>query len=763
MADRLVAPGSAPLARSVTADGPARVSGRYTFSIDRRVEGAVHACAVRSTVPHGRIDRIDLDEALAVPGVLAIVTGQDVLSDDTMSNCHGENRADQPVLAFDKVRYVGEPVALVVATTRAVAEEVARLVLPEISELPFVESHEEAGLPGAPVLHDEWPQNECGSWTLRHGDAEAAMATADVVHTATYRSPAANHAPMEPHVATASWLPDGTLEVWTGTQAPYPVRKRLADIFGLAEDAVRIRADNLGGAFGGKLDLRLEGLVALASRVVRRPVRMELRRDEVFMTCSKHAATVTITTGADRQGKLVARIIDVVYNGGAYATSTPRASRTGMIRSPGPYAIPHVLVRASGRYTNTVPAGPFRGAMTTQVCWAHESALDELAVEVGIDPLELRQRNLLRDGDTYATGEVMHDMRYSELVAASAEAVGWGTASTPSNPQMARGRGVAAVIKSARTPSRSEAHVVLDADGRVTVRVSSSEMGQGAHASMATLAAAQLGMADGDLEVSHVDTDVTPFDTTTSSSRTTLMMGLAVEGAAIDLRGRIDELVAQWWGPSTEPLVHENACVRPPGRPGPAMSYREVLQRAGLDQLIAEGRYESPPGYGELDPETSQGLHTISWHQGAVGVEVEVDLETGRVQVLRAHGAAYAGRAVDLHRIRQQTEGGIVFGLGQAMMEEVVYDAGQLSNPNFSDYQIPSVLDMPAEITSTTLTDPDPHAHPHGVGENPVPPLAPAIANAVFAATGVRVRDLPITSEKVLRGLHELRAGEGVR
>jgi CO/xanthine dehydrogenase Mo-binding subunit len=763
MVDRSVAPGAPPLARFVTADGPERVSGRFTFSVDRRVAGAVHACAVRSTVPHGRIDRIDVEEALALPDVLAVVTGADVTSDDSMANCHGENRADQPVLAFDKVRYVGEPVAVVVAQTRAVAEEAARLVVPEITELPFVESHEEAALPGAPVLHDEWPENECGSWTLRHGDAEAAMTTADVVHTATYRSPTANHAPMEPHVATASWLPDGTLEVWTGTQSPYPVRKRLADIFGLPEDGVRIRADNLGGAFGGKLDLRLEALVALASRVVRRPVRMELRRDEVFMTCAKHAATVTITTGADRQGNLVARVIDIVYNGGAYATSTPRASRTGMIRSPGPYAIPHVLVRASGRYTNTVPAGPFRGAMTTQVCWAHESALDELAVQLDTDPLELRQRNVLRDGDTFATGEVMHDMRYSELVAAAAEGVGWGVPSPPSRATVARGTGVAAVIKSARSPSQSQAHVVLDAEGRVTVRVSSSEMGQGAHASMATLAAAQLGMAAGEIEVSHVDTDVTPFDTTTSSSRTTLMMGLAVERAAVELRRRIDGLVGEWWGAAIEPPVHENACVRPAGRPGPAMSYREVLQRSQLDELVAEGSYVTPPGYGELDPETSQGRHTVSWHQGAVGVEVEVDLETGRVQVLKAHGAAYAGRAVDLHRIRQQTEGGIVFGLGQAMMEEVVFDGGQLSNPNFSDYQIPSLLDMPAEITSTTLTDPDPEAHPHGVGENPVPPLAPAIANAVYAATGVRVRDLPITSEKVLRGLYDLRAGKEAR
>ncbi len=754
MADRVVSPGSAPIARRVTDDGAARVSGRFSFSVDRRPRGAVHTCAVRSEVPHGRIDRVDVREALETPGVLAVVTGADVRDDPSVANTHGENRADQPVLAFDKVRYVGEPVAVVIAETRTVAEEAARLVTADITELPFVVSHEEAALPGAPVVHDEWPRNECGSWTLRHGDAEAAMLQADVVHSATYRSPTANHAPMEPHVATASWLPDGSLEVWTGTQSPYSVRNRLAEIFGLEEHQVRIRADNLGGAFGGKLDLRLEGLVAVASRAVGRPVRMELRRDEVFLTCAKHAATVTITTGADRQGRLLARVIDVVYNAGAYATSTPRASRTGMIRSPGPYSIPNVLVRASGRYTNTVPTGPFRGAMTTQVCWAHESALDELAAELQLDPVDLRQRNVLRDGDTYATGEVMHGMHYSELVTAAAQGVGWGEPEQPATGSCARGRGVAVVIKSARTPSRSEARVCLDGDGRLTVRVSSAEMGQGAHPSMAALAATKLAVPSAEVEVSHVDTNVTPFDTTTSSSRSTLMMGLAVEAAAVDLRRRIDALVEGWWGEGTEPPVHENFCVRPSGQPSRSLSYRDVVLKAGLNEIVGEGEYATPPGFGELDPETSQGKHTVSWHQGAVGVEVEVDLETGRVQLLRAHGASYAGRAVDAHRIRQQTEGGVLFALGQALMEEVVFDAGQLSNPNFSDYQIPSILDMPRELSSTTLTDPA--DHPHGVGENAVPPLAPAIANAVHAATGVRVRDLPITAEKVLRGLRAL-------
>ncbi|MBO0828457.1 MAG: xanthine dehydrogenase family protein molybdopterin-binding subunit [Streptosporangiales bacterium] len=752
--DATTYPGREPLARRMTADAWDRVIGRFGFAVDRRIEGSAHAFAVRSSVPHGTITAIDSNEAKTVPGVLAVITGPDVRVDPSVATTHGETRQDQPVLAFDKVRYVGEPVALVVAETRTAAEDAAALVDVEIAELDLVVDHELAGQPGAPVLHEAWPDNECGTWTLRHGDAEAAMARAEVVHRATYRSPAANHAPMEPHVATAAWLPDGRLEVWTSTQAPYPVRRRLAEIFGLAEDRVRVCVDPLGGGFGSKLDLRLEALVALGSRAVRRPVRMELRRDEVFVTSAKHAATVTITTGADRDGTLRARIVDIVYNGGAYALSTPRSTRTGMIRSPGPYAIPDVLCRVVGRYTNTVPAGPFRGAMTGQVCWAHESATDELAALLGMDPLELRMRNVLRDGDLFATGEAMHGMRYRELVDAAAKGVDWDADAGPTRPELARGKGMAVVLKSTRTPSRSEAHIVLDATGRVTVRTSTVEMGQGAHASMAQLAAARLEMPADDVLVSTIDTHRTPFDTTTSSSRSTLTMGTAVERAADDLRRRIDEL-ATAGRPGTAAPTHSNGAVTVALPEPTVLRYEDLLAGAGLDELVGTGCYQSPPGAGEMDPETTQGMHTVSWHQGAVAVEVEVDVETGRVRVLRAHGASFAGRAVDERRIRKQTEGGMIFGLGQVLMEEVVYDDGQVMNPNLSDYQIPSILDAPERVGSTVLTDPDPDAHPHGVGENTVPPMAPAIANAICAATGVRIRDLPLTPEKVLRAIHE--------
>ncbi|HEY0506709.1 MAG TPA: xanthine dehydrogenase family protein molybdopterin-binding subunit [Blastococcus sp.] len=753
-------PGAPPQARRALGDAIERVRGTFAFSIDRRIEGTLHAKAVRSVIPHGRIIGIDASEALAMPGVVAVIEGSHLVADPEISPWSGENRSDQPVLAIDRVRYVGEPLALVVADTRATAEAAAARVYPDIEELPYVVDAELAGKPGAPLLHEDWPANDSGQWALVHGDAERAMRSAAHVHTATYRSPTQNHVPMEPHAATGAWLPDGSLEVWTGTQAPYAVQKRLTEIFGLAPGQVRVRGDSLGGGFGSKLDLKLEGMVAVAARAVGAPVRMELRRDEVFMSAAKHAAAVTMTSGVDRDGLLVARIIDIVWNSGAYALSTPRSSRTGMMRSPGPYRIPHVLARSVARYTNTVPTGPFRGAMTGQVCWAHESAADEIAALVGLDPVEWRRRNLLREGDTFASGDVMHDMHYLDLLSAVDQSLRGEDLGTPAAPHVKRGRGVGAVLKTTRTPSRSEAHVQVDAQGNLTVRTSSVEMGQGAAASLAELAAAKLGMSPAEVAVSHPDTAWTPFDQTTSSSRTTFAMGLAVERAAGDLRACIAAVVAPVWDVSPAALLHRDACVVHPDDPGRRMPYGEVVRRAGVTELVGNGRYETPPGAGELDPVTSQGNVSVHFHQGVVGVEVEVDTETGRVRVLRAHGATYAGRLVDAERARKQTEGGMIFGLGQAVMEEVLFESGQLTNPNLSDYQIPSLLDVP-RVSSTVLSDPDPDGEPHGIGESTVPPMAPAIANAVYAATGVRVRDLPVTAEKVLRALREGQADVG--
>jgi CO/xanthine dehydrogenase Mo-binding subunit len=379
-----------------------------------------------------------------------------------------------------------------------------------------------------------------------------------------------------------------------------------------------------------------------------------------------------------------------------------------------------------------------------------------MAAQIGMDPYELRRRNVLRDGDQFATGEAMHEMKYEELLDAAASAIHWPDPPPAEHDGIVYGRGLATVIKSTRTPSRSEAKVVLNAEGALVIRSSSIEMGQGAHYTLTEMAARVLGVTPHDIAITVVDTDFTPFDTVTSSSRTTLAMGLAIEESARKLRERIEASYRELTG-ATGPYTHGGGEIGGDG--GPSLSYRELMLKCDQPELVGYGSYRTPEGYGVLDPETSQGLHTVSWHQGVVAVEVAVDTMTGRVEVTRAHGCSYAGRAIDRERIRKQTEGGMIFGMGQALMEEVVYDGGELANGNFSDYQLPSILDAPVDITSTIVCDDDPAAPPHGVGENTVPPMAPAIANAIYAATGARVRELPLTAERVFRALAESREG----
>lgn len=721
------------------------------FAVDRRVDGAFHAAVVRSLVPHGRILGLDTVEALASPGVRCIVRAEDLLAHPRLASLtYGETRFDQPVLAHERARYVGEPVAVVVAETREQARAAARCVFVEDEELPHVTDHIEAAGPDAPRIHDDYAGNRCGEWRLLHGDPETGWAEADRVFEHVYHSPPASHVPLEPHVATARWEGD-VLEVWSGTQSPYNVRRRLQHVFGLADDEVRVRGDNLGGGFGSKTDARIEPLVAATALVAGVPVRLELDREEVFKTIAKHGARVRIRTGVRADGTFVARDIDVAYNAGAYANTTPRASRTGLLRSPGPYRIPHIDARATGHYTNTVPTGPFRGAMTGQVCWAHESTLDEIARELGMHPLELRRRNVLREGDTYATGETMHDMQYLELLDALEQEM--GACGAPSAPGRARGIGYALVIKSTRTPSRSEARVVIDPAPRITLYTSSVDMGQGAQVALGTELANALGVPLSEVDVTSADTAFTPFDTTTSSSRTTFCMGNAVRDAAAQLRGQLcaQAAVAAGLEPSEATFADGSVAVA-----GTSTSVLDVIRT--LDGPIeALGVYETPGGMGELDPETSQGIASVHWHQGAVAVEVEVDTETGVVTIVRARGASYAGRVIDAMKVRQQSEGGMIFGLGQAMFEELVFDEGQLVNPNLSDYMIPSLLDVPEDIGAITLEDEAPDAEAHGVGENTVPPMAPAVANAIQDAIGVRIRSLPITAERVLRAI---RGGE---
>jgi CO/xanthine dehydrogenase Mo-binding subunit len=687
-----------------------RVTGAARYAEDVDLEDQLYARVVRSPFPHARV--LSVDASAVPPGCVAL------LPDDVRGLArYGVQIEDETVLALDRVRYVGDVLAAVAAGTPREAEDAAALVQVEYEEVPAVVDVVDAAAPGARLVHDEIalasggaayfgmrPQpgtNVCHRFQLHHGDVAAAWSQADVVVEETFRTAAAQHAPMEPHACVARWDGD-RLEVFTGTQTPFNLREELARIFRIAPDRVRVVVPPMGGSFGAKTFLRTEAIAAALARKAGRPVKLVLPRTDEWQTLNRHAAVVTMKLGALADGTLLALETTCLADTGAYADCGPGVAQKMGFAAPGPYRIPNVRVDARCVYTNLPPAGAFRGYGQMQSAWARERALDQLAERLGLDPLDLRRRNLLRDGDVYCTGETMHDVHFAECLEAAAKAIGWH--------EGRRGKGLSVILKGMQTPSRASIRLERGDDGRYTLRCATTEMGQGARRAITLLAAELLEVEPERIRFPDPDTDVVPFDTRTTSSRSTYMMARALEAAVRDLQAS-----------------------------GGTVGEGEAVEEGGLD------------------PDTGQGIASTHWHQGAAGAEVHVDEETGKVEVVRLHCAVYAGRVVNRPGAELQNEGSMIMGLGTALFEEVVADEGQVTNANLSDYPVPSFADLPGRLTQELIEREG--AEVHGLGETALPPVPAAIGNAV-ASLGIPVTELPLTPERVLdaatRGVGEV-------
>jgi len=754
-------------------DGAERVRGTVTFTGNFEQPGMLHGKILRSSHAHARIVRLDTSRAARLPGVVAVLTGAD-LKDAPINSHYGPVLPDRPLVAIDKVRFHGEPVAAVAAIDEDTAQEAIDLMEVEYEELPVLITPDQALAPDAPPIHDsiatrdfltfpdiilntEAGKNIFNHYRLRRGDVEQGFKEADEVFEDTFRTPHQQHVSLEPHITLAR-IDGDRVTLWSTAASPYTAQFQVAETLRVPKSKVRIIVHNIGGAYGGKTYPRHEPLVAaLCWKAGGRPVRVALTRAEEFYTITRHASMTTIRTGVKRDGRMVARQIRILWGAGAYADVSPRLIKNGGYGSPGPYNIPHIAVDSYAVYTNTTPSGGFRGYSIPQVAWAYESHLDNIAHALGIDPLEIRLRNVMRSGDPSPTNQIFDDLHYPELLDAVAKSVNYSPSPAAAGEgrgegSIRRGKGLACTYKGTITPSTSTASIKLSEDGSATVLTATTEIGQGSRTVLAQIAADELGLPFAKVSVSFADTDVVPWDQTTSSSRSTYMMGTAVGRAAGEVRDQLTQLAAELLEAAEADIVLQDGQAYVSGTPEKALDYAAIIRRTRQGNILGSGTFKTE---GQLDPDTGLGVATCHMHQCTAAAEVEVDTETGQVRIPRLRVAAYAGKVINPTLASLQMEGNVAFGVGQALLEEMVYDGGLLTNPNLSDYMIPSFKDLPASYDSVILEDSAGQAEPHGLGEGTTAPVPAAIGNAIFNATGVRIYDLPITPEKILRGLRK--------
>jgi CO/xanthine dehydrogenase Mo-binding subunit len=736
--------------------------------------GLLQVAVLRSPYPHARLLRIDKSRAEALEGVVLVLTGADIAAMPEVDPFFGPAFKDQPILAIDRVLHVGDPVVAVAAVDRRRAEDALQLIEVDYEPLPVVLDVLEAVKSGSPLVHQKFrpagmfadldhveageKTNVCYHFKLRTGDVQEAFREADRVFEDTFTSPPAQHMPMEPHVTLVYLDENERINVWTATQSPSFVRTQLSNTLGLPMNRIRVRVPYLGGGYGAKLYAKLEPLVAVLALKTHHPVRYALSREEEFQTITKHGAVVRIKT-AVRNGFITGRRCQVFFDTGAYADIGPRIVHKSGYTSAGPYRIPNVWIDSFCVYTNKPPAGAFRGFGVPQVIWAYESQMDIISRELDIDPVQFRMRHALDEGELFATGTPVHSFGLKESIEQAARAIEWSSPRPPKETQRVRGKGIASGVKAVLTPSISGAIVMMNADGSVNVLSSTVEMGQGSDTVLAQIAAEELGVCFDQVHIVQPDTDVTPYDTITAGSRSTYHMGNAVRLASIKIKTQLLSVAAKTLKAKPEDLVARDGRIFVAGGEEQGMTMGDVfLAKFGSLGTTITGEAIYQPSAIPTDLETGQSEKcTEYWFPSASAAEVEVDLETGQIKVVKFISVGDTGTAVNPSHCRQQLLGSAVTHLGLTLFEEMVFEEGQLLNGSLLDYQIPSLKDLPGHFEPILVEVPHDTGPfgAKGVGETGTLTVSPAIANAVEDAIGVRIRDLPITPEKILRGLAE--------
>lgn len=739
--------------RSVTRlEARQKVTGRAEYVHNLAVPGMLHVKVFRSTVPHGRIVSLDKTAAEALEGVYGVITGEDIKS-IVPEPYYGPAFHDQPVLALDKVRYVGEPVAVVLADDPYIAAAAVQLITAEYEELEPVFDEVEActsktfvhnilkpagTFPDLKHLVGRRDTNIALDYQLRRGDVDAAFAAADHVFEHEFRTQQTMHTPLEPMVSLAIPGHDA-LTIHTASQSPSFVRLEIARLLGWPENRIRVQVPYLGGGFGAKLYIKLEALVACLALLVRRPVKLSLTMEEQFYTISKHASTFRIKTAVS-DGKITGRRCEVFWNGGAYADIGPRVTQKSGFTAPGPYDIDNVSIDSFALYTNRPPAGALRGFGIPQLVWAYESQMDIMARELGFDPVQFRRDNILRGDREQATGTQLKGADVHAVLESIALRMGWGNPFDRGSGPVRRGRAIAIGFKASISPTTSVAIVNIAADGSTNLYMSTVDMGQGSDTAMAQIVAETLGIETEDIKVVHPDTDVTPYDMATLGSRSTFHMGNAVKLASQHAKTQLEELASSLGLP-----------------PRSNYSPRDLFKKKyGMQagNVIGVGSYV--PTY--QSPEPATGLSddiTPFWMVGGTGVEIEVDTETGHLKILKMVNAVDCGRPLNPRMVETQITGAALMQLGFTLFEEMQFDNGQVTNASFADYKIPGMHDLPGLMVNDVVEahqDGGPYGA-KGVGESSTFGVSPAIANAIEDAVGVRLMEMPLTPEAIFRAI----------
>ena len=742
------------IGQSVTrGDGPDKVSGKSVYTADVSLPGMLWGKVLRSPYSYAKILSIDTSRAKNVPGVHAVITGQD-LPDRRV----GRRLRDYPVLAKDKVLFIGEKVAAVAAETADAAEEALLLIDVEYEELDPVFDPMEAMKPDAPVLHPDMASyigltqpastievnNVFAHNTWSKGDVELGFRESDLIFEHTFTTQMVHQTYIEPHACIVSIEDNGRVQVWVNNKAPFSLRAQLAAAWDLPEDMINLNPCSIGGDFGGKGDFMDAPLCYYLAKHSKRPVKMVMDYIQELMAGNpRHPVSITLKSGLKNDGRLWARQATVVFNSGASGAFKPGVFIRGANHVGGDYLVPHALIQSYMVYTNTVPCGHMRSPGTPQAIFAVEAHTDIIAKEIGMDPYQFRLLNCLKDGDANPVGEKLEGIRATDTLKRAAEAADWGK--PKQGPYF--GRGIA-LSDHAQGTGQSNAKVAMNDEGKAALIMSLWDTGTGAHTVLRQIVAEALTIPVEDVSITVQDTDAVPFDSGSGGSRVTYTAGQAAFGAAQDLRQKLISMAAQFHGFSEDQITLEGGRFLVDGDASKSVPMHQVAARAA--ELSPE------PVVGEMVYTSNPTEITAFCVQIA---EVEVDPETGQVDVKRIISAHDVGTILNPMAHQGQIEGGVMMGMGFAMMEEIQVEEGRVSTLSLGEYKIPTIKDIPELVT--VLLEPSAGPAPYqskGIGESAISPTAGAIANAVHDAIGVPITDLPITAEKVLRAIQSKNA-----